>query len=67
MFRVIRLWGPEDDRQGASFITERATLSQAFADVDHITAGIASDARWKASELVVVDKNGRVQRRPDAD
>ena len=65
-FRVMQPWGPHKDRQ-ATLISEHHTVAAAFTEIDRLSAQMVRiEAPSDAVELVVVDADDRVVRRPDA-
>ena len=64
-FRIVQPWGPEKARQ-ASLISEHPTAVEAFREIDRLAAQmVRTGAPSDAVELVVVDANDRLVRRPD--
>ncbi len=65
-FRVMQPWGPHKGRQ-ASLISEHHTVAAAFRAIDRLSSEmVRTGAPSDAIELVVVDANDRVVRRPGA-
>jgi DNA-binding response OmpR family regulator len=63
-FRVVQLWGPDKGQQ-STVMSEHATAADAFTEIGRLSdemvrAGAPSDA----VELVVIDDEGHVVRRP---
>ena len=58
-YRVVQPWGPDKGRQ-ATFQSEHATVAEAFAALDALSAEmVRTGAPSDAIELIVVDDDGR--------
>jgi hypothetical protein len=67
MFRVVQPWGPDKGRQ-STLVSEHATAAPAFEEIDRLASQMTrTGAPSDAVELVVVDTDGRLIRRPNAD
>ena len=63
---VVQPWGPDKGRQ-ATLQSEHATLAEAFAALDVLTAEmVRTGAPSAAVELLVVNEHGAVVPRPGA-
>ena len=63
-YRVVQLWGPDNARQG-TVQSEHTTIAEAFAALDSIATDVAHTVgAGDATELVVVDEQGKVVARP---
>jgi hypothetical protein len=57
-------WGPDRGRQ-ATLISEHASVEDAFAEIDRLSAQmVRTGAPSHAVELIVVDQAGRIISRP---
>ncbi len=64
--RVVQPWGPHKGRQ-ATLMSEHHTVAAAFAEIDRLSAEmVRTGAPSDAIELVVVDADDRLVRRPGA-
>jgi hypothetical protein len=62
-YRVVQPWGPDKGRQ-VTLQSEHATVAEAFAALDAISAAMArTGAPSDALELLVVDDDGRLMGR----
>ena len=65
-FRVVQPCG-RDKAWESTVISEHPTAADAFNEIDRLSAEmVRTGAPSDAVELVVVDANGRIVRRPDA-
>ena len=65
-FRIVQPWG-RDVAQQSTLISEHATAAEAFAEIDRLAAEmVRTGAPSDAVELLVVDADGRLVSRPDA-
>jgi hypothetical protein len=64
-FRVVQPWGPDKARQ-STLISEHATAAEAFREIDRLVSEMMrTGAPSDAVELVVVDPDDHVVRRPE--
>jgi hypothetical protein len=64
LYRVMHPWGPHKGRQ-ATLQSEHATIAQAFAAIDAMSARMVRiGAPGDALELIVIDEHGNVVPRP---
>jgi hypothetical protein len=65
-FRIVQPWGQDKARQ-ATLISEHSTAVEAFREIDRLASEmVRTGAPSNAVELVVVDANGLIVRRPGA-
>ena len=65
-FRIVQPWGPDKARE-ATLISEPATAAEAFAEIDRLSAQmVRTGAPSDAIELIVIDCDDRLVRRPSA-
>ena len=65
-FRVVQPWGPDKARQ-ATPVSEHQTAAEAFGEIDRLSAQmVRTAAPSDAVELLVVDAEDRLVRRPGA-
>ena len=63
-YRVVQPWG-EDRAHEATLISEHATVADAFAEIDRLSAQmVRTGAPSNAVEFVVVDDASRIVQRP---
>ena len=63
-FRVVQPWGRDRARQ-ATLISEHASAAEAFQEIDRLAAQMTrTGAPSDAIELLVLDHEGRIVRRP---
>jgi hypothetical protein len=63
-FRVVQPWGPNKARQ-STVISEHATAAEAFREIDRLASEmVRTGAPRDAVELVVVDQEDEIVRRP---
>jgi hypothetical protein len=66
MYRVVQPWGRDKARQ-ATVVSEHHTPKAAFSAIDRVAALAArTGTSTDHLELLVVDDQGRIVRRPDA-
>ncbi len=66
MYRVVQPWGRDKARQ-ATIVSEHHTSKAAFSAIDRVAAQAARNGvNTEHVELLVVDAQGRILRRPDA-
>jgi hypothetical protein len=64
-FRVVQAWGPDKARQ-STVISEHATAAEAFGEIDRLASEmVRTGAPSDAVELIVVDANDRIVKRPN--
>ena len=64
-FRIVQPWGPKIAEQ-STVISERATAEDAFREIDRLSAEmVRAGAPSDAIELVVIDPNLRIVKRPN--
>ncbi len=64
--RVMQPWGSDKGRQ-ATLISEHATVAEAFREIDLLASEmVRTGPPSDALALIVVDADGRLVRRPDA-
>jgi hypothetical protein len=63
-FKVVQPWGPDKAHQ-ATIVSEHSTIGEAFAAIDGLSAQmVRTGAPSNAVEVLVVDADGSVIRRP---
>jgi hypothetical protein len=66
MYRVVQPWGRDKARQ-ATVVSQHHTSKAAFSAIDRVAALAARNGTDAGHlELLVVDDEGRIMRRPDA-
>ena len=65
-YRVVQPYGVDKARE-STLIAERATVAEAFAEIDRLSAQmVRTGAPSDAIELIVIDAGGQIVPRPRA-